>query len=170
MAQAAVGYKNIKFSLFKKDKLSIRFLISVRRRKPFVFHFYFDSSAKKLNSRKVEEMKGKCFSFFFLSPFSRVLRDSTTRFVRLSVRPSVGWLVGRSHFTFFMIFILWPRCSCPNGLVTSIMAPAHPHATKVAVYQALFFLCFDSATNNTWRDCRCDYVQGIRWVSKIIQV
>ena len=29
------------------------------------------------------------------------------------------------------------RC-CTNGLVTSHMAPAHPHATSVAVYPALF--------------------------------
>ena len=28
-------------------------------------------------------------------------------------------------------------CSCPNGLVTSNMAPAHPHATSVTVYTAL---------------------------------
>ena len=38
-----------------------------------------------------------------------------------------------------MNFIFWPHCSCPNGLVTSNMAPAHPHATGVAVYPALFF-------------------------------
>ena len=37
-----------------------------------------------------------------------------------------------------MIFIFGPHCSCPNGLVTSNMAPAHPHATSVAVYPALF--------------------------------
>ena len=65
--------------------------------------------------------------------FSRVLRDSTPRFVGRSVCRSVG----RSHFTFFMIFIFGPHCSCPNGLVTSNMAPAHPHATSVAVYPAL---------------------------------
>merc|ERR1711942_261650 len=52
----------------------------------------------------------------------------------LSVGRSVGW----SHFTFFMIFMFGPHCSCPNGLVTSNMAPAHPHATSVAVYPALF--------------------------------
>ena len=39
-----------------------------------------------------------------------------------------------------MILFLWPHCSCRNGLVTSNMAPAHPHATSVAVYQALFRL------------------------------
>ena len=55
---------------------------------------------------------------------------------------SVGRSVG--HTTFFMIFILGPYCSGPNGLVTSNMAPAHPHATLVAVYPALllFNLCF----------------------------
>ena len=26
----------------------------------------------------------------------------------------------------FMILFLWPHCSCPNDLVTSNMAPAHP--------------------------------------------
>ena len=59
---------------------------------------------------------------------------------------SVGLSVGRSHFTFFMIFILWPYCSCPIGLVTSNMAPAHPHATWVAVYPALFFWARDKVT------------------------
>ena len=54
----------------------------------------------------------------------------------LSVHPSVGW----SHFTFFMIFILGPYCSCPNGLVISNMAPAHTHTTWVAVYLALFLV------------------------------
>ena len=35
----------------------------------------------------------------------------------LSVGRSVCW----SHFTFFMIFIFGPHCSCSNGLVTSNM-------------------------------------------------
>ena len=30
--------------------------------------------------------------------------------------------------------------SCSNAPLTSIIAPAHPHATGVAVYPALFFL------------------------------
>ena len=51
---------------------------------------------------------------------------------------SVGLSVCLSHFTFFMFSIIGPHCSCPNGLVTSNMAPAHPHATSVAVYPALF--------------------------------
>ena len=47
------------------------------------------------------------------------------------------WSVGRSCLTFFMILFLWPHCFCPNGLLTSNMAPAHLHATSVAVYPAL---------------------------------
>ena len=47
----------------------------------------------------------------------------------LSVRPSV---------TLFFFCGLWPHCSCPNNQVTSNTVPAHPHATGVAVYPALF--------------------------------
>ena len=73
--------------------------------------------------------------------FSRVLRDSTPRFVGPSVRPSVGPSVGPSvrHTLLFMGFCgLWHHYSCPNDQVTSITAPAHPQATRVAVYPALF--------------------------------
>ena len=48
-------------------------------------------------------------SLFFSSIFSRVLRDSTTRFVGPSVRRSVH------HTLLFSAFCgLWPHCSCPN--------------------------------------------------------
>ena len=64
--------------------------------------------------------------------FSRVLRDSTPRFVG----PLVRWSV--HHIILFWVFSnLWPLCSCPNDEVTSNIAPAHPHATGVAVYLAL---------------------------------
>ena len=56
----------------------------------------------------------------------------------LSVGRSVSRLV-RHTLLFFMVLFLWPHCSCPNGLLTSNMAPAHPHATSVAVYPALLF-------------------------------
>ena len=56
--------------------------------------------------------------------------------VHPSVRPSVRPSVTLYFFGGFCGF--WPYCSCPNDLVTSIMAPAHPHATGVAVYPALF--------------------------------
>ena len=58
--------------------------------------------------------------------------------VQPTLHPALS--VGRSHFTFFMILFFGPHCSCPNSLVTSNMAPAHPHATSVAVYPALFFI------------------------------
>ena len=65
--------------------------------------------------------------------FSRMLRDSTPRFVGPSIRRSVR------HTLLFLGFCgFWPRCSFLNDLVTSITAPAHPHATGVAVYPALF--------------------------------
>ena len=60
-----------------------------------------------------------------------------------SVGPSVRRSVHRStcHTLFFLFFGgFWYHCSCPNDMVTSITAPAHPHATGVAVYPALFFL------------------------------
>ena len=97
---------------------------------------------------KLSGLSFECFVFikdnYILSTFhlietlimSSVLRDFTPRFVG----PSVGRLVGRSHFTFFMIIFLWPHSSCQNGLETSNMAPAHPHATSVAVYPALLII------------------------------
>ena len=67
-----------------------------------------------------------------------MLRDSTPRFVGPSVRPLVRPLF--RHTLLFLGFCgFWPYCSCPNDLVTSIMAPAHPHKTGVAVYPALLF-------------------------------
>ena len=49
--------------------------------------------------------QGGIFFLFLLPLFSRVLRDSTPRFVRRSVGRLVGWSVGWSHFTFFIRFI-----------------------------------------------------------------
>ena len=69
--------------------------------------------------------------------FSRV---HTTLHPALSVRPSVGPSVRPSRFTFLFFCGFWPFCPCPNDMVTSIMAPAHPHATGVAVYPALLHL------------------------------
>ena len=73
--------------------------------------------------------------------FSRVLRDSTPRYVGPSVGRSVGWSVGRlvsPLFTFWRFWAFWAHSSCPDDPVTfSNTAPAHPHATRVAVYPAL---------------------------------
>ena len=70
------------------------------------------------------------------SLFSRVLRDSTPHYVGLLV----GRLVDRSLFYFFWRYwAFWAYRSCPDALMTlSSTAPAHPHATRVAVYPALF--------------------------------
>ena len=97
-------------------------------------HFYFfndlvpNSVQHFLNYRPAYHHAWQIFILgrdYFLSR----ARDSTTRFVRPSIGPS--------YFTIFMIVFHWPHCACPNGLVNSNMAPAHPHATSVAVYPAL---------------------------------
>ena len=59
------------------------------------------------------------------------------------VCPSVGWLVSWSishTWRFYIFCILLLHCSCPSALVTSNAAPAHPHATGVAVNPALVIL------------------------------
>ena len=67
-----------------------------------------------------------------LMVFSRVLRDSTPRYVGPLVGPLVPFLLFRR----FLAFCTYS--SCPDALVTfSSTAPAHPHATRVAVYPAL---------------------------------
>ena len=56
----------------------------------------------------------------------------------MSVRRLVGRLVPFLLFQHF--WASWAYYSCPDALVTfSSTAPAHPHATKVAVYPALLF-------------------------------
>ena len=73
--------------------------------------------------------------FLEMQIFSHVLSDSTPCFVGRSVRRSI------SNILLFLGFSgVWPHCSCPNDEVTSNIAPAHPHATGVAVYPALFLL------------------------------
>ena len=64
---------------------------------------------------------------------SRVLPH---RFVPQLVRWSVD-----PHFAFWRFWAFWAHCSCPNAPVTFYTtAPAHPHATRVAVYPALLFI------------------------------
>ena len=79
---------------------------------------------------------------FVMGPFfSQVLHDSTPRFVgpsiRRSVRPSVHLSV-RHTLLFWRFGGFWLNHSCTNAPLTTNMAPAHPHATGVAVYPALF--------------------------------
>ena len=75
-----------------------------------------------------------------LSVFSRVLRDSKPRFVGPSVRHTLLF----RHLWFF-----WLYRSCPNAPLTSNMALAHPQATGVAVYPALF-QCFLIVSGLVW--------------------
>ena len=63
------------------------------------------------------------FSKKFLSNFTS-LETLTFKHVRQSIR----WL----HFIFFRFLFFDLIAPCPNGKVTSEMAPAHPHATGVA--------------------------------------
>ena len=64
-----------------------------------------------------------------------------------------GRLVGQSvcpHFTFWRFSAFWAYYFCPVALLTFFSTtPAHPHATGVAVYPALFSkmqpLCFCSS-------------------------
>ena len=89
---------------------------------------------------------------FFLSLSFVVART------RLHPALSIGW----SHFTSSMIFIFGPHCSCPNGLVTSNMAPAHLHATSTAVYPALFtctHVCAHSLPSACAGARACHYLQ-----------
>ena len=64
--------------------------------------------------------------------FSRVIRDSTPRFVRPSIRPSVT-----DYFLRSLISLLLPVCY--NDLK---YGPANPLTTGVAVYLALFLFAY----------------------------
>ena len=73
------------------------------------------------------------------------LRQSIFSRVHATLQPalSVGWSVGRSvgHILlFFMVVFFWPHCPCPNGLVTSKMAPAHRHAAGCRVSGLIIFV------------------------------
>ena len=94
---------------------------------------------------------------FLITFFSRVLRDSTPRFVSPSIRRSIGPLVRRSvcqsvcHTLLLLGFCGgWPHSSCSYDQVTSNMAPAHPHATGVAVYPALFFVSVSHTSSSLY--------------------
>ena len=93
--------------------LSFSFLVAVTR----LYKLFLGSLVRRLILFAV-------LLFFF----SRVLRDSTPCFVSRS----------DTLYCLLCIIILWPYCSYPIALVSSNIAPAHPHTTGVAVYPALF--------------------------------
>ena len=71
----------------------------------YIYPFIHSQILSKRDSHLyIYTITGPCFlGTHFIIVFSRVLRDSTPRFVR----PSVGWSVGRfvgPHFTFFIRF------------------------------------------------------------------
>ena len=84
------------------------------------------------------------FLFFVLFRCVRQEHISIKGLVRPSVRPSVCLSVRPSvrpsiiHTLLFLGFCgLWPHCSCPNDLVTSNTAPAHPSATGIGRVSSL---------------------------------
>ena len=86
---------------------------------------------------------GKSFKESAKQIFSRMLRDPALSIfrpsvVRPSIHPSIHPSVRQSHYFFLFFCALWPHCSCPKDQVTSNIALAHPHATGVVVYLALF--------------------------------
>ena len=98
----------------------------------------------------VEKMRPKLLGFLYILRFWSSIKWAfqswnTRLYTPLcrSVRRSVGLSVGLSvrHTLLFLGFCgLWPDCSCPSDQVTSNTAPAHPHATEVAVYPALLYV------------------------------
>ena len=99
---------------------------------------YFLSISDKYHEIRHYNNKGLKTRLFLVACYA-----TTPRFVGPSVGPSVCPSVRLSvrHTLLFLGFCgFWPHCSCPNDGVTSIIAPAHPHATGVAVYPALFEL------------------------------
>ena len=71
--------------------------------------------------------------------FCRIRCNCTLSFVGPSVSPSIGLSIG--HTLIFLCFCgLYPYCSCPNALVHTNTAPAHPHMIGVTVHPALILM------------------------------
>ena len=86
-------------------------------------------------SEEREKKRGSIFLLTFLAACYATLHPALS--VRRSVRPSVRLSV-RHTLLFRRLWGFWLYRSCPNAPLTLNMAPAHPHATGVAVYPALF--------------------------------
>ena len=71
--------------------------------------------------------------------YSFLVACYATLYPALLVCWSVHRSVGPSHLIYFWFCGFQPHCSCPNDEVTTNRAPAHLHATGVAVQPALFY-------------------------------
>ena len=91
-------------------------------------HWLFISFERKI--RKLCVLHSHCH-------WSAFLKSRATRLYSPLCR-SVGWSVG-PFLLFRRFWAFWAYCSCPDALLSfSSTAPAHLHATRVAVYPALF--------------------------------
>ena len=101
-----------------------------RKKNDFIQKFFFFHESPARDSKN--HFDG---SLLFLVACYTTLNPAMS--VRRSVRRLVGRLVPFLLFWRFWAFLAYG--SCPDALVTfSSTAPAHPHATWVAVYPALF--------------------------------
>ena len=89
------------------------------------------------SSQPMSQSHYPCAPFAGFQHFSLILVACyATLHPAMSVGRSVGWLV---PFILFGVFELFEHTAPAQTQVTfSSTAPAHPHATRVTVYQALF--------------------------------
>ena len=80
--------------------------------------------------------------YIFLLIFRITICSTCTCYFKSRARDSITRYFGRSnshHLLFRRLWAVLYNRSCPNaGVSLFITAPAHPHATSVAVYPALF--------------------------------
>ena len=81
----------------------------------------------------------RCNRFFFLAMDDSFLQFLFACYATLHPALLVRRSVRPSHFTFSASLGFLAMLLLPNAPLTSIIPPAHPHATRVAVYTALFY-------------------------------
>ena len=83
---------------------------------------------------------------------------------------SIDWSVGRSVplILFWRFWAFWAYCSCQDALVSfSSTAPAHPHATRVAVYPTLFMVHVFQARASLLSRFLSVPEQHVRWMLRV---
>ena len=111
----------------------------------FIDHYWQKASMMHLTTCRSKHYVYMCKPYIFIIACYTTLHSALS--VHRSVGPLVDPLVGLSHYFFLG---LWPHCSCPNDKVTSIMAPAHPHATGVAKFLVLLVKSEAPRVNIAW--------------------